>query len=173
MLEHSRHELLPYLTIAAFAGLRQAEAGRLDWSEIKDDHILIMAGVSKTKVKRQAPLLPNLAEWLRPFRQEAGRVVPFNNITLQLSKLAENAGLNWKRNGLRHSFGSHRLALEKDPAAVAYEMGNSREMIFKHYRRVVTESQAHRWFAVYPDSDMKPNFRLPAKPDLQSVTAAA
>jgi hypothetical protein len=40
LLENVRSERLPYLVIAAFAGLRQAEISRLDWNEIKDDHIV-------------------------------------------------------------------------------------------------------------------------------------
>ncbi|MGA2247689.1 MAG: tyrosine-type recombinase/integrase [Verrucomicrobiota bacterium] len=161
ILEHARHAMIPYLALAAFAGLRQAEVAQLDWNEVKDDHIVVMGGISKTKTKRHVPILANLSEWLRPFRQSSGRVVPYDNVTNQLGKLAGDAKIKWKHNGLRHLFGSHRLAAEKDPATVSYEMGNSVSMVFKHYRKVVTEIQATRWFALYPDADLRPVFRLP------------
>jgi integrase len=173
ILEHARRELVPYLVIAAFTGLRQAEIAQLDWSQVKDDHIVVMGGISKTKTKRQAPILPNLAEWLQHFRKERGPVVRFSNVTNQLSKLATAATLKWRRNGLRHSFGSHRLAVQKDAASVAYEMGNSVAVVFKHYRRVVTEVEAKRWFAIYPDADLKPVFRLDEHLSLESVRVAA
>lgn len=173
ILENAGTKMVPYLAIAAFAGLRQAEIIQLDWSEVKEDHIVIRGSISKTRDKRQAPIPPNLAEWLRPFRQQSGPVVPFDNVANQLSKLALVAKLKWKRNGLRHAFGSHLLAIQKDPASVAYQMGNSVAMVFKHYRKVVTEAQAIRWFALYPDSNFRPVFRLPAQPRLESVPAVA
>ncbi len=87
IFEHARKEMVPYLAIAAFAGLRQAEVGQLDWNEVKDEHIVVRGGISKTRDKRQAPIPPNLTEWLRPFRQQSGPVVPFDNVANQLSKL--------------------------------------------------------------------------------------
>jgi integrase len=165
ILANAEPEMVPFLTIAAFAGLRQSEVAQLDWSEVKDDYIIVRGGIAKTKTKRQAPLLPNLAEWLRPYRRNNGPITPYSNVSNQLSRLASNAGLKWKHNGLRHAYGSHRLAGVKDPAQVAYEMGNTTAMVFKHYRKVVTEGEATRWFGLYPDDDLKPVFRLSAGPD--------
>ena len=34
-LAHSRAELVPFLTLGAFAGLRSAEIERLDWKEVQ------------------------------------------------------------------------------------------------------------------------------------------
>lgn len=36
ILAQARPELVPFLAVCAFAGLRHAEASRLDWSEISD-----------------------------------------------------------------------------------------------------------------------------------------
>jgi hypothetical protein len=44
-----------------------------------------------------------------------------------LGWLAEDAGIKWKKNALRHSFCSYRLAVIEDAAKVAYEAGNSAE----------------------------------------------
>ena len=41
ILAHARRDMIPYLTIAAFAGLRQAEIGRLQWEQVKADHIVV------------------------------------------------------------------------------------------------------------------------------------
>ena len=61
----------------------------------------------------------------------------------------------WRHNALRHSFCSYRLADVKNAAQVALEAGNSPQMIFKHYRELVTEEQAKDWFAITPGNTPK------------------
>jgi hypothetical protein len=58
----------------------------------------------------------------------------------------------WRHNALRHSFCSYRLADVKSAAQVALEAGNSPQMIFQHYRELVTEKGAKGWFAITPES---------------------
>jgi hypothetical protein len=58
----------------------------------------------------------------------------------------------WRHNALRHSFCSYRLADVKSAAQVALEAGNSPQMIFQHYRELVTEKGAKSWFAITPES---------------------
>ena len=58
--------------------------------------------------------------------------------------------MKWPKNGLRHSYGSYRLAQIKNAAQVSLEMGNSPRMVFQHYREVVTEKQAGQWFGILP-----------------------
>jgi len=41
---------------------------------------------------------------------------------------------------------------KKNAAVVALEAGNSPQMIFKHYRELVTEKEADAWFGVTPDA---------------------
>ncbi len=53
---------------------------------------------------------------------------------------------------LRHSFISYRVAKIKNVNEVAMEAGNSPDMIFKHYRELVTEKEADAWFGVTPDA---------------------
>ena len=56
----------------------------------------------------------------------------------------------WKHNALRHSFITYRVAQIKNVAQVALEAGNSPEMIFEHYRELVTADAAKEWFSVMP-----------------------
>jgi len=173
LLAAARTEMVSYMAIAAFAGLRQAELSRLNWNEVKDDHIFVLGGNTKTGRHRQVTILPNLAAWLRLHRQESGLVVPFKNVTNQLCKLVHQCGIKSKHNGLRHSFGSHRLASEKDPARVAYEMGNTTAMVFRHYRKVVPEIESVRWFGIYPDAEGKPMFVIQNQIQVAPVPVAA
>ena len=91
-LNHSRPELLPFLAIGAFAGLRTAEIGRLDWSEVHlaDKFIEIKAAKAKTASRRIVPISGNLAKWLKPHAKDEGRVVPFDNINKQIGWLVED-----------------------------------------------------------------------------------
>ncbi len=148
-----RQSMIPYLAIGAFAGLRAAELQRLDWSEVNLTRrfIEIKAAKSKTASRRLVPITDNLAAWLTPYAETSRPVAPFANVSKQLTeRLAPAAGLAWKHNGLRHSFISYRLASVKDMGQVALEAGNSPQMIFKHYRQLVTEEHAKQWFAVMP-----------------------
>lgn len=38
----------------------------------------------------------------------------------------------------------------KDAGQVSLEAGNSAAMVFRHYRQVVTETQAREWFDILP-----------------------
>jgi hypothetical protein len=58
----------------------------------------------------------------------------------------------WKRNGLRHSFISYRIADTNEVGKVAYEAGNSPAIIQRHYLKVVTPRQAKAWFGIVPKS---------------------
>lgn len=171
ILSVSRSEIIPCLAIGAFAGLRSFEITRLDWSDInlKEGHIEIKAAKAKTAARRMVPITENLAKWLALHAKESGNVVNFfwwwhlipaivNRVNKKREEEARNAGKDpatfkkfiWKHNGLRHSFCSYRLAAIKNTAQVALEAGNSPQMIFQHYRQVVTESEAGKWFSIVP-----------------------
>jgi site-specific recombinase XerD len=172
-LRFARTELVPFVAIGAFAGLRTAEIGRLDWSEVhlKERFIEIKASKAKTASRRLVPISDNLAKWLKPHVQEHGRAVPFDNMAKQIGWLVEdtNAGLKeaakeagkdpekarlvkWKKNALRHSFISYRVADTQDVAQVALEAGNSPQIIFQHYRELVRLKEAKAWFAIDPNT---------------------
>ena len=171
LLNVARPEMIPFLTIGGFAGLRSAELVRLDWScvNLKERYIEIKAATAKTGALRLAPITDNLFAWLEPHARETGPVLGFGSWWNQIPKLVEavnahrrqqpeHAGnssesvntFQWKHNALRHSFCSYRLAATKNAAQVALEAGNSPKMIFAHYRQLVTETEAGKWFAVLP-----------------------
>jgi integrase len=164
----ARPEMIPWLTIAAFAGLRTAEIQRLDWSEVNlsQRHIEIKAGKAKTAARRLAPLTDNLAAWLAPHAQAFGKVMDytswwhqFTNLTARINRLRKERGdlreFAWKHNALRHSFISYRVADTQNVAQVALEAGNSPQMVFSNYRQLVTAEAARAWFAIVPAGSCK------------------
>ena len=153
LLAAADFDLVPFFAIGAFAGLRHWEMLRLTWADInfEEGHILVAAEKAKTAQRRIVPILPNLVAWLAPHRQQSGRICPYEFMTTSMNALTKEVGIQWPKNGLRHSFGSYRLAQIKNAAQVSLEMGNSPRMVFQHYREVVTEKQSQQWFAILPE----------------------
>jgi integrase len=174
ILAHTPEELLPTISIAAFAGLRSAELFRLDWSEIKidqghaEEHIEVTAGKSKTSQRRIVPILPCLKAWLSPRKKKTGRVTPdlanLDNLTRKYSAICKKAGVESQRNGFRHSFASYRLAKEQSTARVSLEMGNSPVKLHSNYVELVTNAAALEWFDVTPPKVKKVKNSLEQKP---------
>lgn len=153
LLSAAKPEILVPLAITAFSGVRAEELKRLDWCDIKLERgfIEIKESVSKTKVRRLVAIPENLRAWLLPLRQQSGPLVPFKKLCWQYTKLGRDTGLPWRRNALRHSFVSYRLAVTKDVARVALEAGTSSRMVFVNYLEVVPEEDGKRWFSIFPE----------------------
>jgi integrase len=173
-LRYARPEVVPFLAIGAFAGLRSAEVERLDWTEVRlaERFIEVKAAKAKTASRRLVPISENLLRWLAPHAQPSGRVVPFDNMSKQIGWLVEdtNAGLRkaaekagkdpekvkpvkWKKNALRHSFISYRVAEVQNGAQVALEAGNSPQVVFSNYRELVRPADAKAWFSIVPEAE--------------------
>jgi len=185
ILTAARPEIIPWLAISAFAGLRSAELQRLDWNEIDliGRHIEVTAAKSKTASRRLVPITDNLLAWLKRAKV-GGRVTGFENMAKQIGWLVQDVNdrrqeqfeldgrdpktapkFVWKRNALRHSFVSYRVAAVKDVAQVALEAGNSPAMIFANYRQLVTEQEAAKWFSIAPEAKAE-NIILTAKEEV-------
>lgn len=154
LMSLAKPDVIPALAIGAFAGLRSEEIKRLDWADFKweDGEIEIRAAITKTRIRRLVTMCDSLKLWLMPHKQSSGPVFPYQNLCNQFLKLATKAGVKWKRNVLRHSAISYRVASWKSIAEVAQEAGNSANMIQRHYLRVVNRKQADAWFALTPDA---------------------
>jgi len=143
-------EIIPYVAICAFAGLRPTEAANLDWSDIYFDlqQIEVKARHSKTRRHRLVPIHPNLAAWLLSFRRESGAI---GYSRRKFREAYKAAGIEkWKTDVLRHSYGTYRLPILKSADALALEMGNSPDVIFRHYRRPMSEATALAYFSILP-----------------------
>jgi integrase len=164
---------LAALAICGFAGVRAEEVKRLKWEHVnfEEGHIIVPDAVSKTEERRIVPLADNLRAWLLPLRRSSGPVCRFANLAIVFNRMAKRAGIAWKRNALRHSFISYRVAVVKNVPQVAFEAGNSPVMIYRHYLKCVTEATAQKWFALFPPAPEK-NVPL-AQPGLTEVLSLA
>lgn len=153
LLDVAKPEIVAFLAIGAFAGLRTAEIARLDWSKVNitKRFIEVTAQSAKTASRRIVPMSDNLAAWLAPYVKADGPVCALVRPEKHAGEVTGRAAkVVWKRNGLRHSFISYRLATMKDTARVALEAGNSPAMVFGHYRELVHDEQAAEWFGILP-----------------------
>ncbi|RTZ69494.1 MAG: hypothetical protein DSZ35_02420 [Verrucomicrobia bacterium] len=148
-------EFVPSIVLGAFAGLRSAEIQRLTWDDIRlaERHIVVGKDQAKTATRRIVPIWENCAEWLAPYAGRTGLIWGggYTQFYDAQNLTAEKAGIAWKRNALRHSYASYRFAQTTDPGKVAGELGNSVNMVHKHYRELVARQSADKWFNIKPD----------------------
>jgi integrase len=140
--------------LQAFSGIRTAELLRLTWHDLerRPGYIEITAQQAKTGARRLIPIASNLAAWLRAAPHNGNRLWnrSSNRYVVAQALAASNAGIAWRKNALRHSFISYRLALRQDVAAVSLEAGNSARVVFTNYRELCAEAEAYDWFSIMP-----------------------
>lgn len=148
--------LIPYLALGAFAKIRSCELLRMDWNQIRFDEgvIVISKSKAKTKVTRKIKMPENLVAWLRPYAKLSGRVRPYANVHRPLARLAERAGLKWRRNALRNSASTYHAILSNDLKLVSREAGNSPASLEANYLEMegATALDAKDWFDIFPSS---------------------
>lgn len=163
LLSGCEKEWLPVLVLGAFSGIRPEELAPEDrnekpglawenilWEKRKVD---VPAAVSKTRRRRFAPLPDAALAFLAKYRKKKGPIAPEGvRLSNYVRRLKVVSGGEWKPDALRHSFASYRLALEKDMAALALEMGNSPAMIFRHYLDVKHTDEATQYFSLRPET---------------------
>lgn len=156
LLHCATPRLATCIAIQAFAGVRTAELMRMTWDDLekRKGYIEVSASKAKTASRRLIPIQTNLSAWLRRKKKEGdeNRVWPVieSEYYEQLAKLADKTGVAWKKNALRHSFISYRVAESKNMAATSLEAGNSPRVIQSNYLELVTEKEAKEWFGMVP-----------------------
>lgn len=173
LLAHADEDFLPWVALIAFGGIRNEELHKgLMWEAINfhagGGYLIVSAGISKTSRKRKIDLSENLLEWLKPYRHRHGPI--FNHdYRKPLKRMCEGAKVKWKRNGLRHSFGSYRMEILRNAGHVALEMGNSAAVVQKHYFEIVEKEAAERYWSIRPVANDRKIVRLAqAKPPKDS-----
>lgn len=144
--------------LQAHCGLRTSEASRARWSDFLQSgegyYIQIGSANTKTARRRLTPVPKALADYLCSVRKPdgfiyaegGGRESVLQNEFKVIKAAAK--GVMWHRNALRASALSYRLALTKDAAATAFEMGNSACVLMRDYRELTTPVVAEQWFSV-------------------------
>lgn len=168
-MENSDGDLLAFLSIAFFAGLRpDSELKKLTWDGVnfEDNEIQVPAG--KTGVKRTVKMKPNLVELLaecdrsKPiypanFRRKfsvvkrgAGYKGGITNTKAEAKLEADETLKGWPQDVSRHSFITYYVRDCGDVFKTATAAGNSPSIIKEHYEGAATSSQAKAFWAIAP-----------------------
>ena len=59
--------------------------------------------------------------------------------------------MTWKRNALRHSYISYRVAQTQNVPRRPWRQATHRRYIFSNYRELVKLAEAVKWFAIEPE----------------------
>ena len=154
LLAAAEEQFLPWVALIAFGGLRNHELRKgLLWSAIDFDKgtLIVPAAIAKTGRKRKTEMPMNLRAWLEPYRNRVGPIFA-KDADDYIPKTAKAAGVVWKRNALRHGFGSYRMESIKNAGQVSLEMGNSAAVVLKHYFEIVDASAAAAYWKILPKS---------------------
>lgn len=146
----SGQKIIPYLAIAAFAGVRSAEICRMTWEKhVNLDTGLLILGsdITKTKRRRVIHMEPVLLNWLKAYPGQ-GKVVPVSRPHASLAQLKDTP---WPHNALRHSAVSYLMALHRNAALVAEQCGHTEAQLQANYKAAVTPDQALPWFNIQPN----------------------
>jgi integrase len=156
-------ELLPFLTLAAFCGIRpDGELQKLLWSDLKFDgdkpQVVIRPEVSKINRRRFVDLSDNALAWIEAYRQSGGvtegKIVPFSANVLRKKRRQNRVGAKisrWIQQGLRHTFCSAWLAQNKDVNELVLQSGHTDpDTMWKHYHRAIAESDAKAFWSIRP-----------------------
>ncbi len=160
-------DLVLYHAISLFAGLRPTECQLLRWEQIhlEEKTITVLAATSKIKETRNVPVENNLLTWIKAFTPEKphGLVTPQANLIQRLKKFHAALGYRvaeqntdastWPQDVMRHSYGSYWLGKHKQRAVLAEHMGNSLQIIKKHYRQVVSKGATTEYWRITPTYD--------------------
>ena len=149
---HADLDVCRHLAIRYFTGIRTSEAHALREHNLKLEHDLleVPAAHAKTRARRLVTIQPNLRAWLAL----GGELRPIGPMTVR--RVIKLSGVAWPSNVTRHSFVSYHLAKSQSAAKTALEAGHTEQMLFTHYRALVTPSEAELFWNIYPSEALKP-----------------
>jgi integrase len=144
-------EHLATVVLAGFAGLRRSELGLQRWEDIdlKRKLLRVSKAKSNTPSKRIVHLPDSALQWLRKCQSDDELIGPAWSMDRARAVIRE-AGINCPENCFRHSFITYRVAKTGNVDETALEAGNSRDMIFKHYRELTAKDDGVAWFSLGP-----------------------
>jgi len=150
-------DMVPYLAISLFAGLRPVEIhgehsghGPLDWRDIDliKGKIVVRPEQDKIRRGRNVTISVGLRSWLIPYRRDAGPVFYQRR---QLHGAVKKSGVKYSKDVLRHSFATWHWALHRHEGQTACELGDTLDTVRKHYvNSMVDTDDAAAYWAIAP-----------------------
>ena len=146
---------LPGLILMLFGGIRPFEAKQITQPAISFDRrtITIDGTIAKTRSFRTVTMSDNTIEWLQYCKKHDMRLP----ISPALKQVTEQFGVilkykTWPRDCLRHTAASYMLQRDKSAEKVALELGNSPQILHRHYKNLVSEEDCKAFWTLTPNS---------------------
>ena len=148
-------QVIPFLAISFFCGIRRAEALRLDWSavDLHENFVKLPAAITKTRRTRYIEISENCKAWLAPHATDRGAVMPLTTDVLRkrLAALKTIHEVSTIKHGARHSFASFWLAKHTDVNQLCLFLGHDDpETTFRHYAKAATKREAEKFWSIEP-----------------------
>jgi integrase len=157
-------EVIPFLTLNFFCGIRRAVIERLNWSElsIAKKRVIVPRYKGKNQKRYPVTLSDNAIEWLKPKEQARGSFLapsrafqsegkPSKRRTRELIlAAAKRAGIELSDNGGRHTFISMHVAYNESIDRTALEADTSPAIIKSNYLHIVSKEDAAKFWAIKP-----------------------
>lgn len=150
--------LVAFWALKFFAGIRDAEAARMDWSMInlKTAEIHLPATLAKTAEARTVKIRPNLKAWLEAFAKESGKIAPGETTRKRGFKKALETlpGFKFPPNAARHSFGTYHLYKFRKAGETALQLGHKGNpaMLHEYYKNPAAEKFASAFWKILPEA---------------------
>ena len=146
-------DLIGYYSLLTFAGLRPSEGARVQWEDynFKTSQLYVRKG--KTNA-RHITLEPVAIAWMKFHRKNTPQDKPFIDLC-SLENREKNIRQNaldraWIQDGLRHGFGTYYKSKIKSINHVADYMGNSPDVVKRHYARTIDVKECENFWRVTP-----------------------
>mgnify|MGYP001981229256 CR=1 FL=1 len=150
-------ELIGYLALAFFAGMRGTNLERVDFEEIHFEDKCIVIPAKKAKGGRRTVIqhLPqNLWPWLKPLKKSAFTISK-RDYYKRRERVLLRAEIPAKRNAFRHCFASYHVNWRgnANQTALILTHEGSTKTLFKHYHQAVKKKDAVQYFKLLPPKE--------------------
>ena len=157
-LNRTSAALLPYVALGLFCGIRSEELAKLEWAHVNlaAGTVTIPASIAKKRRIRIVTMPPCCREWLTEWLARSGegqsgaiRPIGFPKRFRALLRAAQIS--EWPHNALRHSAASYHYAKHSNASLTCAMLGQrSDDVLFTHYRSLVTPEEAERFYSLVP-----------------------
>jgi len=165
-VQNAKATLVPFWSLKFFAGIRDAEAARMDWSmiDMEAGEIHLPAAVSKTGESRTMKIESNLDAWIRPYAKPSGAIAPgdttrkrgfakiINSLATKDAKGKVTKTFVFPSNAARHCFGTYHLFHYRNAGETALQLGHKSNpaMLHEHYKNPTAEKHAAAFWSISP-----------------------
>ena len=147
-------ELLGYVSLCLFVGIRPYECEHLTWDDIdmNTKQVTVEGDTAKTGELRRPELSDNCFAWLSYLKTLNCPLIPAKSFQNKWSKLKKSLPYEWSHDVMRHTYATMTYAIGKDLAALSETMGNDPKVCRKHYRGLVQQTEAIKFWDIFPFS---------------------